>query len=319
MGKETVLAMDLGGTKLLIGEVDEEGKMLGSKEYATGYLTQEQELNCIYESLDDYIQTIGLRANPKVMGIAMIGQVDHKNGIWKMIDPQRKISTPVAAAMESRYGMGCVIENDVKAATLAEQRFGGGRDTKDYIYINVGTGIGIGIISDGYLIRGWQNDAGEAGHMTVNYKSKTRCSCGRYGCVEALASGSGMSSRSKCLLLQYPDSLIKDLEEGVVIKTEVLYQLALKGDKLAVKIIEDGADALCEMTENLVRVTNPDKIIFGGGVMRDGSMLEKIKGRMNSIVMKSVTKGLVLSKLQPWVGLIGGATVALKEKEKIEQ
>jgi predicted NBD/HSP70 family sugar kinase len=132
---KTCLALDLGGTKLLIGEVDEKGRILQSKRYSSKFQDQNQAVNRITECLDDYIVSVGwINEKPEVMGIGMVGQVDNDNGVWIMIDPSNQKPVSIVRIMQERYGISCSIENDVKAATLAEKQFGAGLESDDFIY-----------------------------------------------------------------------------------------------------------------------------------------------------------------------------------------
>lgn len=309
----SVLALDLGGTKLLIGEVNAEGRILRSKQYPSGPLNQRQAAELIDASLDDYLQTVGLAGEaPAAMGLGLIGLVNAAAGRWLMIDPERKEDIPLAERLERRYGFPCRIENDVKAAALAEQRFGAGRGVQDFIYINVGTGIAAGIVMDGRLQRGWQNDSGEVGHMTVDYTGNTPCVCGRFGCAEAIASGGGMDRRLRLLAPRYPDSpLVRLAAQGFVRAEELLFH-AGNGDPLAAKIVTDAADAAAELILNLVRVTNPELVVLGGGVAGSEWMKRELPKRLKLPMMDSVRRGVVFSALDPAsVGLIGAATVAM--------
>lgn len=309
MKKETTLAVDLGGTKLLIGEVDRDGTILGSRKYPSGYMDQKQASERILECIRDYIHETGfVGVQPETMGIGMIGQVDVKNGIWKMIDHRRNTPMPLAEIMEDALGMKCFLENDVKAAARAEKAFGGGKEMDDFIYLNVGTGIAAGIYSGGHLIRGWQNDAGEIGHMTVDYRGNADCFCGRKGCVEAIASGIGLDRRVKALAGQYPESVLQEHVTDTFVRAEWIFRAAEEGDSLALRVAEDAVDALMQLILNLIKTFNPEKIILGGGVAGSTYMQKKLMPRLKYAGTESVAKGVVLSELNPdTVGLIGAA------------
>jgi len=316
--RDTCLALDLGGTKLLIGEVDASGQLLRSKQYLTGYLTQQEEMQVIFRALEDYITTVGwIDEKPKHMGIGMIGQVDNVNGNWLMIDPVRKATIPVVNLIKEKYGFDCKIENDVKAATLAEKEFGTGKEENDFIYINIGTGIAAGFMINGKLLRGWGNDSGEIGHMVVDIDSKVSCVCGRRGCIEAIASGQGMYKRFEMLQEQYPDSILCQLQQNRIINTNDIIKCAEKEDALAIKIADEAAAAIACVIMNLIRVTNPEKIVLGGGVMADGWMIDQIRQRVCTQQLASVKKGIVLSILDPRIaGIIGAAAVGFGYSEK---
>ena len=100
----------------------------------------------------------------------------------------------------------CSIDNDVRCALRAERTFGEGRGLSDFIYLNIGTGIAAALVTGGSVVKGHSFKAGEVGHVAVDIFGKTRCSCGRLGCAEAIASGSGMDSRARALQPDYPDT-----------------------------------------------------------------------------------------------------------------
>lgn len=313
--KETVLAVDLGGTKLLIGEVDSDGKILNSKKYPSGFLDQKQAVKLLCDSIEDYRKEVGFTGQkPVKMGVGLIGQISPKTGMWMMIDPGRKAPTPIAQLLREKFQLECFIDNDVKAATLAEQKFGAGKDIDDFVYLNIGTGIAAGFVSNQQLIRGWQNDAGEIGHSTVDYNSNIPCICGRFGCVEAIASGSGMDKRVRQLMERYPaSSLCKDAEKGFV-SAERIFEAACNKDVLAMRVAMDAADAAAELILNIVYIFNPKRIILGGGVGGSEWMNTELSKRLKLPCMAEVEGGVITSLLNPnTAGLIGAATIALNE------
>lgn len=314
VNKGTVLSVDLGGTKLLIGEVDSDGKVQRSKKYASGYLTQYEAVKLIQSSITDYIENVGFAADPpKRMGVGMVGQVDCRNGVWNFIDSRRKDEIFLSDILESFTGMECHLDNDVKAAARAEKAFGGGRGLDDFIYLNIGTGIAAGIFSGGRLVRGWQNDAGEVGHMVVDHSGSVECICGRRGCVEAIASGFGMNRRVKALAVKYPDSELKTEINQDFVRAEKIFAAAQTGDSLGIKVAEEAVEAIMELLLNLIKTFNPRRIILGGGVAGSVFMQEKLFPRFQSPKFAVVTDGIVLSKLNPdTVGLIGAAAVGFE-------
>ena len=145
---QTFLGLDLGGTKLLIGEVDAQGNVLRSKQYVSGFLDQQAACEVLCRSLDDYIATVGWATGepPQAMGVGLIGRVDPYAGIWHQIDPGRTQPVNLAEMLTARYGLPCRIDNDVKSATRAEQAWGVGKQSNDFVFINIGTGIAAGTV-----------------------------------------------------------------------------------------------------------------------------------------------------------------------------
>ena len=309
MQQNIVLALDLGGTKLLIGLLDRDARNLRKKAYPSGYLTQDAAMRLIFDSLDDFLAE-NSDLTPCAVGIGMIGQIDARNGIWRMIDPDRRNPTPVARLIAEHCGLPCRADNDVKSAALAERMYGAGKNLDDFIFLNIGTGIGAGVFTDGHLVRGWQNDAGEVGHLSVSYDGNTPCPCGRNGCAEAIASGAGMDRRLRAFALRYPASPLIPLADAGFVRAEEIFRYAQVGDPLAVRLATDAADGASELILNLVRVFNPRRVVLGGGVAGNPWFQELLTGRLAVPLMDSVDQGVVLSELDPSTsGLVGASAV----------
>lgn len=310
---DTFLGLDLGGTKLLIGELDNNGNILKYKKYDSGFFNQQGALEIIKESINNYIETVGwTEKKPIAMGVGLIGRVDPGSGIWLQIDPTRTLSIPLAKELTTLYKIPCYIDNDVKSATRAERHFGFGQISKNFIYINIGTGIAAGFVVNGRQIRGSHFNAGEVGHTQVGVNIGIKCGCGRMNCVEQIASGIGFDSCARMLKDQFATQLhIPDtLEHRVQVKE--VYALCEKGDPLCVHLVENAAQALANLIMNLVRVSDPDTIVLGGGMVSDGFLHTKILEKLNPTTIRFVKNGVVITKLNPdFIGLLGAAAVAM--------
>ncbi len=310
---ETFLGLDLGGTKLLIGELDRNGNILKYKKYDPGFFNQQVALEIIKESLDDYIKTVGWTENkPVAMGVGLIGRVDPGQGIWLQIDPKRSEPIPLARELSDLYGIPCTIDNDVKSATRAERHFGFGQLSENFIYINIGTGIAAGFVVNGRQIRGSHFNAGEVGHTRVGVNVGIRCGCGRMDCVEQIASGIGFNNCARLLRdeletrLHIPDSLEKRVDVREV------FRLSETGDPLCVRLVENATEALANLIMNLVRVSDPDTVVLGGGLVSDGFLHTKIVEKLNQTTVRFVKNGVVITKLNPdFIGLLGAGAVAM--------
>lgn len=310
---ETYLGLDLGGTKLLIGEIDGHGNILRYKKYASGYFNQQAAIDIIQTSLDDYIQTIGWFANvPVAMGVGLIGRVDPFKGIWHQIDPNRTHPIELARLLTDRYGIPCRIDNDVKSATRAEREWGVGTFSKNFVYINVGTGIAVGTVVNGRQIRGSHFNAGEAGHMRVGVNLGIKCVCGRYDCVENIASGTGIDRCARILREQYQTRLHIPSDKDGRVSVEEVIDLCQCGDPLCEVLVENASEAVANLIMNMVRITDPDTVVMGGGVVANGYMYEKIIKKLHQPTMRYVTNGVVITKLNPeFSGLLGAGAVAM--------
>ena len=310
----TYLGLELGGTKLLIGEVDENGNILQYKRYASGFFNQHAALGIIKASLDDYINTIGFYngQKPQAIGIGLIGRVDTAKGVWLQIDTHRTDQIELARSIEMIYGLPCRIDNDVKSATRAERVWGAGQYSKNFVYINVGTGIAVGTVVNGRQIRGSHFNAGEAGHMTVGVNVGVKCECGRMDCVEAIASITGFDKCARLLRERYETSLNIPDEEGTLVDVEEIIRLSRQGDPLCVVLVENAVEAIANLIMNMVRVTDPDTVVLGGDIFSDGYMYDKILWKLNPTTMRFVTQGVTLTRLNPqFIGLLGACAVAM--------
>ena len=310
---ETYLGLDLGGTKLLIGEVDKYGNILRYKRYNSGFFNQKAAFDIIKQSLDDYIESVGWVADkPASMGVGLIGRVDPNKGIWLQIDPHRTETIALADELTARYGIPCRIDNDVKSATRAERVWGVGQFSKNFVYINVGTGIAVGTVVNGRQIRGSHFNAGEAGHMRVGVNVGIPCVCGRTDCVETIASGMGFDRCARLLKDRYETTLDIPAENGKRVSGEEVVRLSKAGDPLCTVLVQNAAEGIANLIMNMVRVTDPDTVVLGGSVVANEYIFEKIQSCLNQNTMRFVTHGVVLTKLNPqFVGLLGAAAVAM--------
>ena len=310
---ETYLGLDLGGTKLLIGEVDPYGNILRYKRYDSGFFNQKAAFDIIKHSLDDYIATVGwVGKKPVSMGVGLIGRGDPNKGIWLQIDPHRTETIALADELSARYGIPCRIDNDVKSATRAERVWGVGQFSKDFVYINVGTGIAVGTVVNGRQIRGSHFNAGEAGHMRVGVTVGIPCVCGRTDCVETIASGMGFDSCARLLRDRYETRLTIPSENGKRVSVEEVVTLSKAGDPLCSVLVQNAAEGIANLIMNMVRVTDPDTVVLGGSIVANEYIFERIQACLNQNTMRFVTHGVVLTKLNPqFVGLLGAAAVAM--------
>lgn len=312
------LGVDLGGTKLLVGEMDAGGRLLRHKKYPSGALSQREALGLITASLDDYLATAVPRgaAKPAGLGLGLVGRIDAGRGVWLGIDPARTEELPVARLLSRRYGLPCFMDNDVRSATKAEMLFGRGRHTRDLLYINVGTGIAAGTVSGGRLIFGGHCNAGEVGHTASGLDLRTACVCGRQDCVESVASGLGLDHCARLLAEKFPRTSLHIPQDGGRVSAAEIFE-RYKTDPLCRLLTDNAAESVANLIMNLVRVSDPDTVVLGGGVMSDGFLYRKVLERLNPYTIRFVTNGVVLTQLDPaFVGLMGACSNAIMGMEK---
>lgn len=313
MSEPVVIGMDVGATKILVGAVTQAGDILASRLFKINSETQAITLQSIEASLENFIRDWN-GSPPLAIGVGLVGQIDPKAGIWfEAINLPIRSPVPLAEQLSDHYKVHAALDNDVHAATLAEMRWGIGKESMDFIYLNIGTGIAAGLVFNGQLLRGTQNYAGELGHMVVQPNGPL-CPCGRRGCVEPIASGGGMLARVQELLVDFPDSMLHAHAQSEPLTAHSIFTAADTGDPLAIKISSDAIQALSMVLINLVNLLNPEWIVYGGGTLSDGWLIEHVRvdveSRPLSMTRKSL-KGILPSRLNPdQVGLLGAACLA---------
>lgn len=305
----TYIGIDLGGTKLLVGEVTEAGEVLHSRSYPTGALTQQQAMDLICSALDAFLP----ECSPAVqaIGLGLVGRIDSEKGLWLEISGGRKATLPICEMLSQRYSLPAFADNDVRSALKAELRFGQGRGIKDLIYINVGTGVAAGFVTGGHIVTGGHCNAGEIGHTSSGLSFRISCECGRDDCVESVISGLGLSNCARLLAPEYPDTRLTIPADGGRASAAEIFRLS-DTDPLCHRLTEQAAKALSNLLMNLVRFNDPQAIILGGGVVSDGFLLKKALGYTQAHPLRYVTAGIHLTTLDPrTIGLLGAASNAI--------
>lgn len=311
MSEPVVIGVDVGATKVLTGAVTREGKVITSRRSQMDRDTQAATLQSIEAAISDFMdEWEGSR--PLGIGVGLVGQIDPPAGLWlEAMNLPIKSPVPLGKQLSDRFGLPIALDNDVHAAALAELRWGIGTGSADFIYLNVGTGISAGLVLHGQLVRGAKNYAGELGHMVVQPEGPL-CPCGRRGCVEPIASGGGMLARVQEQLIHFPDSILH--QQADTLTSHSIFVAADAGDPLAARISNDAIQALSIALVNLVNLLNPEWIVYGGGTLSDGWLIERVRSSVETqplLMIRQSLKGILPSRLNPdVVGLLGAACLA---------
>lgn len=317
--KATYLGVDLGGTKLLVGEMAQDGRLLYTKKYPTGPLSQPEALAVICRSVDDFLKTArpADAPMPAGMGVGLVGRIDSRRGIWLEIDSERAEQIPIGALLSQRFGLPCFVDNDVRSAARAEVLFGRGRQCGSLVYINVGTGIAAGIAVGGQMLTGSHFDAGEVGHMVSGLPLRVSCPCGRGDCVEPVASGAGFDKCARLLAAQYPDTGLHIPQDGSRVRAEEVFSL-YGADPLCTLLTDNAAQAIANLVMNLVRALDPEAVVLGGGVMSDGFLYPHVMERIDPFTVRFVADNIVLTELDAArIGLMGACSNAIEGLRQI--
>lgn len=321
MVSQTVLGIDVGATKILIGIVTQDGEVIEARRYPMDRTSQGLALNSIEVALAQFMDAWHGPA-PKAMGAGVVGQTQPAAGLWvRAMNLPIQSPVPLIRLLRRQIQLPTAIDNDVHAATLAEIRWGIGKEIRDFIYLNIGTGLAAGMVCNGKLVRGAANYAGEIGHMIIE-PGGILCVCGQRGCLEPICSGAGILAQVQAGLRDFPDSsLFKPNQDGALSASQV-FQAAEAGDRLASRITGKAVWALSTAMTSLVNILNPGAIVYGGGVVSDGWLMGKVSEFIaaNALVAaRRSLKGIWASKLDPeQVGLLGAASLAWSYLEKME-
>src|SRR5215469_10728938 len=258
-----IAAVDIGGTKIAVGLVDEKGKVLARAQTPTDGHNYDKGLEAIVRMLRETSAQLGTAVTG--IGIGATGPVDPIRGEFGDVDflPGWR-SKKLVADLQHSFSVPTAMENDADAAALAEAGWGAGRSRTRLIYVTVGTGIGGGIILDGKLYRGVDGAHPEIGHQVLD-ASGPPCSCGFRGCWESLAAGPAMVA---WLERHAPAGYLH--RQGVTAKR--ICELAQEGDELAQQAVEHEAYYLGLGIANLISMFMPDAIVLSGSVMKSAPL-----------------------------------------------
>ncbi len=204
------------------------------------------------------------------IGVGISGVVDSTRGL-SLTFPQMGDwkDVPVRKRLADRFGLPAEVHNEVQAATLAELHYGHGREADDLLYLHVGKGIGLGLISQGRVIRGSHGFAGEIGHAVVDARGPV-CYCGNYGCLESVAGPPAIVRDAVAAIGQGVASSIAagDADLSAVTVRDV-FAAAESGDRLATNLLVAAGEHIGQTVANVANIFNPDALVLGG-VLADG-------------------------------------------------
>jgi len=296
-------AVDIGGTKIAVGIVDGDGKILSRTQAPTDPQNYPAALDLIARMLRDTAAQAGTTITG--IGIGSTGPVDPIRGEFGDVDflPGWRGKTPVKD-LAGLFNVRVALENDGDAAALAEAGWGAGRNRKRLIYITVGTGIGGGIVLDGELYRGVDGAHPEVGHQVID-PAGPQCSCGFRGCWESLAAGPAMAAWFETHApSDYPN------RQGITARR--ICELAQQGDAIALQAVEHEAYYLGLGLANLINLFTPDAIVLSGSVMKSANLFfDRIRAviRTGCRFVPADKTELTLASLGDDTNLIGAARV----------
>ena len=276
---EFILGIDVGGTNLVAGCVDTDGRRL------EGFFSEPTRPE---EGADGVVGRMLALARRSIaaldaalpgavvtgVGVGAPGPLDTHRGIVLLTPNLGWVNFPLRDRVSDGLGLPTFLDNDANCAVLGEHWRGAAQGARQALGITIGTGIGGGLILDGHLHHGASDCAGEIGHTTIEMNGR-RCACGNYGCLEAYASGPAIARRAMEAVESGAESSLREVmrRDPSAVTAQLVYEAATAGDALAREVVQDTARFLGAGIANLVNVFNPEVVVVCGGVTQAGDSL----------------------------------------------
>ena len=309
---KTVMGIDIGGTKIIIGCVSK-GKIVGEPFSCKTPSTSEGILNVVLEG----IETFNYDFNIKAIGIATAGTVNQEN--TRVVGstgnlPKGYADINFKEEIEKKFEIKTLVENDANAAAYAEFKAGAAIGHMNTITVTLGTGVGGGIIVDGKLLRGKTGAGAEVGHMPLSWEKKRKCTCGDWDCWEAYASGTGYAITAREMAERIsPEErtgVLKDKEISKLTTHDIIAGLK-QGDEFCKKVHDIWLEFVLMGLISLTNVFDPDSIVLSGGMAKFIDF-EDLNKRLDERCHISKTK-ILHACAENNAGILGGAMLALEK------
>lgn len=267
------IGVDVGGTKIAAGLVDDEGSIIASVRYPS----PATEVARVIETIATAVQHLTRPETPATaVGIGAAGFVDAERANVIFAPNLAWRNEPLKQGIEHLTSLPTVVENDANAAAWGEARFGAARDARSAVVVTVGTGVGGGVILDGRLLRGRHGMAAEIGHINVVPGGRL-CGCGQHGCLESYASGHALVREAHRVATETPNAAARLLELGgsgpESITGQHVTRAALEGEPAALGCFGVIGGWLGRGMADLAAVLDPDVFVLAGGVSEAGDLL----------------------------------------------
>ncbi|GIW87580.1 MAG: glucokinase [Isosphaeraceae bacterium] len=281
------LGIDLGGTNIKAGVVDDTGRPLSSISRPTeADRGPEVGLDNLVDAGRRAVEASGLSWDQiSGVGLGSPGTMDIHQGL--LLDPPNLpgwVNWPIRDKLAERLGCRAVLQNDANAAAYGEYWAGAGRSAQSMVMFTLGTGIGGGIIENGRIIEGRHSHGAELGHIIIQMENGRRCSCGQFGHLEGYASATALVKRACEALDMGERSSLQAHRDAGTLTAQTINEAAEQGDSLARRLMHETARYLAIGAVCLMHTIDPDIILFGGGMIASGPrLLEEIRAHVAQI------------------------------------
>jgi glucokinase len=312
------VGVDVGGTTMKGGVVDDEGKPLSAVSLPTEAAKgQEHGLERMCEVVRQAAAAAGVRLQDvAAIGVATPGTMDIPAGI--ILDPPNLKpwqNVPVRRYIHDAFGVPTAFQNDANAAAFGEYWVGAGRAARSMVLFTLGTGVGGGIVIQDKILQGEHSHGAELGHIRIEITHPRQCGCGRWGCLEAYASATAVVKRTlEALNVDAGRSPLHGVlrAQGDITSRDI-FEAAAAGDRLAEKIVEDTAFYLALAATNMMHTIDPNMVVFGGGMTAAGDhFLQRIRSYVHEMAfpVPAEKTQICFAQLGTDAGFIGAAGCA---------
>lgn len=312
------VGIDLGGTNIAVGVVDDGGKII--KQLSVPTLAQrpaEEIIRDMATAAKDVIEQAGMSLSDiKAIGIGSPGSVDNANGEIVYANNLPFYHTKMRDELQKYINLPVNLENDANAAAYGEY-IAMGHGVDSFIAVTLGTGVGGGIILNGKIYRGFNGAGAELGHFTLVHDGAP-CTCGKPGCWEAYASVTALIAQTRAAMDKNPDSIMhKMVQEEGKISGRTAFTSAKNGDSAAQAVVDQYISYVADGVTSIINIFQPDMLVIGGGISKEGNYLLKPlieiteKYNYNKELAKTDIR---IATLFNDAGIIGAALAARQQK-----
>ncbi len=308
------IGVDLGGTNIAVGVVNEELKIIGRGKVKTKAPRPAEEIfDDIALAVELAVKDAGISMDEvKSVGVGTPGSVNKDNGYIEFSNNLEFNQVPAKEMLEARIGKPIYLENDANCAALGEAIAGVGKGVGNFVAVTLGTGVGSGIIVNGKIVSGINYAGGEMGHTVIMVNGK-QCNCGRKGCWEQYASATALIAQTKEAMLENKDSKMWQLCNGSVENASgrTAFDAMRLGDEAAHKVVDNYIYYVAVGISNIINTFQPEFVCVGGGVSHEGETLlaplrKHVDDERYSIYASKQTK-VVAAELGNDAGIFGAA------------
>ncbi|WP_226035025.1 ROK family glucokinase [Aquibacillus saliphilus] len=318
------IGVDIGGTTIKIAIVNNDGQISSKWEIPTNKDNDGVSIpEDIWASIQSKLENSHIdKSSINGIGAGAPGFIDSETGNVALAVNIGWKDFELGSKLKALSGLPVFVDNDANIAALGENWKGAGNLAEYLIAITLGTGVGGGIITNGKVISGFNGTAGEIGHLTVK-PGGAPCNCGRNGCLETIASATGIVRQAIDIINTDVNSLLKDhYQAHGDITAKDVFDKAKLGDAYAIKIVNNVTDVLGLAIANAATLINPSKIVIGGGVSKAGDQLLKpLRESFTNYALPRISEEceFVSAQLGNDAGVIGGAFLVKKQGSSFQK